>query len=75
MSDSITHRLVEYDRISEGVAVEYELPDRFLEFAKKVAKVRADDPEAVRCRRLDDAQAHDLAAGIHAKIDSDQLNF
>jgi hypothetical protein len=75
MSDIITHRLVGYDRISERVAVEYEVPGRFLEFAKKVAKVRADDPEAVLCYRLDDLQAQDLAAAIGAKIDNDQLNF
>jgi hypothetical protein len=75
MTDIVTHRLVGYDRVSGRVAVEYDVPDRFLEFAKRLAKLGADDPEAVLCYRLDDQQAHDLAAAIGAKIDGDELNF
>jgi hypothetical protein len=75
MTDIITHRLVGYDRASGRVAVEYDVPDRFLELAKRVAKVGADDPQAALCYRLDDLQAHDLAVAIGAKIDGDQSNF
>jgi len=75
MTEVITHRLIGYDRTSGRVAVEYGIPDRFLELAKKVAKVGSDDPQAVLCYRLDDLQAHDVAAAIGAKIDGDQLNF
>jgi hypothetical protein len=75
MTDIITHRLVGYDRSSGRVAVEHDIPDRFLELAKRVAKVGADDPQAVLCYRLDDLQARDLALAIGAKIDRDHLNF
>jgi hypothetical protein len=75
MTDHITHRLVGYDRTSRHLAVEHDVPDRFLELAKRVAKVGADDPNAVLCYRLDDLQARDLAAAIGAKIDPDRLNF
>jgi hypothetical protein len=75
MTNIISHRLVGYDRVSGCVAVEYDVPDYFLELAKRVAKVGTDDPQAVLCYRLDDLQAHDLAAAIGAKIDGDQLNF
>jgi hypothetical protein len=75
MTDLITHRLVGYDRVSGCVAVEYGVPDHFVELAKSFAKVGADDPQAVLCYRLDDLQAHDLAAAIGAKIGRNQLNF
>jgi hypothetical protein len=75
MTDIITHRLVGYDRVSGRVAVEYDVPDRFLEPAKEIAKVGADDPKAVLCYRLDDQQAHNLAVAIGVGIDGDHLNF
>jgi len=75
MTEIVIHRLVGYDRASGRVAVEYDVPDRLLEFAKGIAKVGVDDPEAVLCYRLDDLQAHDLAAAIGAKIDCHQSNF
>jgi hypothetical protein len=75
MTDRITHRLVGYDRASGQPAVEYDIPDRLLEHAKRVANVGADDPEAVLCYRLDAFQARQLAAAIGADIAPDQLNF
>jgi hypothetical protein len=75
MTDRITHRLVGYDRTSGHVAVEYDIPDRLLEHAKRVASVGADDPQAVLCYRLDGLQARGLAAAIGVNIDPDQLNF
>jgi hypothetical protein len=57
------------------VAVEYDVPDHLLELAKGVARVGADDPQAVLCHRLDDLQAHGLATAIGAKVDGKQLNF
>jgi hypothetical protein len=75
MTDPITHRLVGYDRTSGHVAVEYDIPDRLLQHAKRVASVGVDDPQAVLCYRLDDLQARELAAAVGVKIDPDQLNF
>jgi hypothetical protein len=75
MTNIVTHRLVGYDRASGHVAVEHEVPGRFLELAKRLAKVGADDPQAVLCYRLDDLQARELAVAIGAQIDRNQLNF
>lgn len=75
MTETITHRLIGYDRASGHVGVEYDVPDQLLDLAKGIAKVGADDPEAVLCYKLDDLQAHELAAAIGANIDCQQLNF
>jgi hypothetical protein len=75
MTDIITHRLVGYDRASGYLALEHDVPDRFLELAKRVAKVRDDDPQCVLCYRLDTLQARELAAAIGAKLDPHRLNF
>jgi hypothetical protein len=75
MTHLVAHRLVGYGRATGHVAVEYEVPERLLEFAKRVAKVGADDPQAVLCYSLEDAQTHELAAAIGAKIHSGQLSF
>jgi hypothetical protein len=71
----ITHRLVGYDRATGLVAVEYEIPVRHLEFAKQVARVGADDPDAVLCYRLDPPQARDLAGTIGQHIAGEALTF
>ena len=55
-------------------ALDAALDPHLLELTKGVARVGADDPQAVLCYRLDDRQAHDLAAAIGAKIDGNQLN-
>lgn len=75
MTIIIIHRLVGYDRTSGRVAVEYDVPDGLVEFEKKDAEVRSDDPQAVLCYRLGHSQAHDLAVAIGANVDNGQLNF
>jgi len=72
---NVTHRLVGYDRSTEAVAVEYEIPERFLDFAKGVAGVGSDDPDAVMCYQLSPSEARDLAGTIDAPIDTDRLDF
>lgn len=57
------------------VAAEYDVPRIHLEFAKRVAKVPADDPEAVLCYRLTGQQARDIAGAIGVAIDADAFNF
>jgi hypothetical protein len=57
------------------VADEYDIPRSHFEFAKLVAEVPAEDPEAVLCYRLTGQQAHDIAGAIDAAIDADAFNF
>jgi len=71
----VFHQLIGYDRTSGGVAVEYQIPPQVLDYAKAVAGVGSDDPEAVLCYRLNSHQARDIAGAIGAKIDSLAFNF
>jgi hypothetical protein len=76
MSKDITHRLVGYDRTTGAVRVEYELPDAMLDFAKRLAGVGDDDPDAVFCYKLRASQARDFAGEIGAPYpDTNTMNF
>lgn len=75
MSTQVFHALVGYDKVSERVAAEYELPTRELDHAKKVAGVGDDDPDAVMCYPLSPSQANDIAGAIGARLDTDALIF
>jgi hypothetical protein len=67
MSD-ITHRLVGYDRKTERVVDEYDVPDDVLPKAKIIAHVPADDPDVAQCYPLAENEARDLAGFIQAQI-------
>jgi len=68
MSD-ITHRLVGYDRTTERVVDEYDVPNDLLPQAKIIAHVPADDPDAAMCYPLAENEAQDLAGFLRARID------
>ena len=72
---SITHRLVGYDPGTGQVAAEYPIPPRRLDFARQVAGVGEDDPQAVLCYRLDPGPARDIAEAIGVEIDPERLIF
>ena len=71
----ITHSLVGYDRNTERVAEEFDVPDAALPIAKQLARVLDDDPEAIRCYSLEAAGARELAALLDAKIDPDRNDY
>ncbi len=71
----ITHSLVGYDRDSERVAEEFEVPDAVLSKARELARVPADDPDAIMCYPLDAARARALADLVDAKIDPDRRDY
>lgn len=75
MSTQVYHALVGYDKISERVVAEYELPAHELDHAKRVAGVGADDPDAVMCYQLSPSQAADIAGAVGARLDTDALIF
>ena len=63
----ITHTLVGYDRLTERVSEEFEVPDAVLARAKELADVPADDPDAIMCYPLDAARAHALAEMLNSE--------
>ena len=82
----IIHSLVGYDRVTERVEEEFDIPDDLswsperspdavLPRAKHLARVPDDDPEAVMCYPLDASGAHDLAAVLKARIDTDRRDY
>ena len=71
----LTHSLVGYDRLSERVAEEFDVPDTILPRAKELADVPADDPDAIMCYPLDPSRARDLADLIKARIDTKQRDY
>jgi hypothetical protein len=71
----ITHSLVGYDRLSERVAGEFDVPDSVLPRAKELARVPADDPDAILCYPLDAHQAGDLAGILKANIDTENCDY
>ncbi|MGH7090419.1 MAG: DUF7683 domain-containing protein [Stellaceae bacterium] len=71
----ITHILVGYERLTERVAEEFDVPDAVLPRAKELACVPANDPEAVMCYPLDARRAHDLANILKANIDTERCDY
>ena len=71
----ITHSLVGYDRQTERVAEEFDVPDAVLPRARELARVPADDPDAIMCYPLDALRARDLADILRARIDTERRDY
>jgi hypothetical protein len=72
---SVTHSLVGYDRVTERVAEEFDVPDAVLPKAKQLAGVPADDPDAVMCYPLEPSRARNLADILKAPIDTKRCDY
>jgi hypothetical protein len=72
---AVTHSLVGYDRISERVSEEFDVPDAILPRAKELAGVPVDDPDAIRCYPLDASGARGLAGLIKVRIDTERRDY
>lgn len=75
MSTRVFHALVGYDKATGEVAIEHEVPDAELDYAKATAGVGPDDPDAVLCYRLSPSQAGDIAGAIGVGVDGRAYNF
>ncbi len=71
----ILHRLVGYDRQTDRMRVWFEVPDRLLPDAKKMAQAPGDDPEAAWSYPLSDSQACGVAGLIGAEIEPKEAEF
>lgn len=65
----VVHRLIGYDRDTDRVKVQFDIPDQLMPAAKKIANVQADDPEAVWSYALTENKVRRLASliGVNAK--------
>jgi hypothetical protein len=70
-----TVALVGYDRKTEYVGVERDIPAKALDYAKARAKVQADDPDVALSYPLDAEAAKDIAGAIGLKIDTGACDF
>jgi hypothetical protein len=71
----VIHSLVGYDRASECIAEEVDVPDAVLARAKELARVPADDPDAIMCYPLDASGARDLAHILKTSVDIEQRDY
>jgi hypothetical protein len=71
----VIHRLVGYDRQTDRMKVQFDIPDRLLPSAKKIAKVPDDDPDAAWSYPLSDAKARRLASLIGADVAERDTEF
>lgn len=72
---TVFHRLVGYDKATELVAAQVEIPAEHLDYAKQVAGVGPDDPDAVFCYELNPHKARDIGGAIGAALPSDDLDW
>ncbi|HJU16020.1 MAG TPA: hypothetical protein VJ770_06090 [Stellaceae bacterium] len=75
MTTGIVHQLTGYDRETELLAVEYDIPSRLLSEVKRMAEVSAEDPEAVGSYPLRRDQASNIAKLLGIHIDVDGFDF
>jgi hypothetical protein len=71
----VIHRLVGYDRRTDRMKVKFDIPDRLMAEAKKIAKVPEDDPDAAWSYPLTEAKAHRLAKVIGVRADANEVEF
>jgi hypothetical protein len=71
----ITHSLVGYDRASERISAEFDVPAAVLAKAKELAHVPTHDPDAMMCYPLDAAAARELASVLGATVDTEQRDY
>ena len=64
-----------FDRLTERLVEEFYVPDAALPRAKELARVPADDPDAIMCYRLDASTARDLAEILNARIDTERRDY
>jgi hypothetical protein len=75
MSARIVHRLTGYDRQTDILAVENDVPAEDLARVKEIARVGCDDPDAIGSYPLDKDQAERIGRLLGAKVDFGKYDF
>jgi hypothetical protein len=71
----VIQRLVGYDRGTDRMKARFDIPDRLLPEATKIAQVQKDDPEAAWSYPLSNVQARSMANLIGAELDPAEAEF
>jgi hypothetical protein len=69
------HRLVGYDRSTERVMSQHDIPTQRLPVIKEIAKVPASDPDMIGSYILEDSEAKDVAGVLNVSIDATNQVF
>ncbi len=67
MNLRVVHRLTGYDRDTELLAVEYDIPDKAFPRFKKITRVTPSDPEAIGSYPLDRDQVKEISDLLGSK--------
>jgi hypothetical protein len=71
----IIHRLVGYDRQTDRMLVQFDIPVHLMPEVKKIARVPADDPDAVWSYPLTTAGARKIASLIGIELAAKDAEF
>jgi hypothetical protein len=72
---TIVHKLVGYDRQTEFVGTEFDVPDQTFERVRRIAGVSHQDPDAIGNYYLAPPAAEEVAKIIGASIDTKRFDF
>lgn len=75
MSDLVVHRLVGYDRMSDRLISQYDLPDKLLPEIYRIVGVEDDDPHAIASYEVTWVQANTIAKLVGFALVADYLDF
>jgi|HubBroStandDraft_4_1064222.scaffolds.fasta_scaffold1772631_2 hypothetical protein len=75
MTDKMVHRLIGYDRETEELAWQHDIPEAKLTVVKKIAKVDANDSDAIGSYELTASQAREIAGIIQQPINTRKYIF
>jgi hypothetical protein len=72
---TIAHKLVGYDRKTESVGAEYDVPAQKFDLVRRIAGVHPDDRDAIGNYPLDGPAAEEIAKLIGAPLDTRRMDF
>jgi hypothetical protein len=75
MNTRVVHRLTGYDRRTELLASECDIPIEDIARVREIARVGPDDPDVIGSYLLDRQQAERIARLLGAEIDADRYDF
>jgi hypothetical protein len=72
---SVVHRVTGYDRATDALIEQHEVPARLLIAAKAAALISTDDPDAIWSYKLSADAANRLAAAMRVALDTARNDY